>query len=70
METKIKTAIRKALNLPDDVDFQLTKPVYERLGINHKRFGQLLKGSGKSANVNEIKSIAKVFNIKDLTELL
>lgn len=69
METKIKKAIEKALHLPEDVDFKPKKALYDKLEINPKRFGQLLKGTAV-ANVDEIKSIANYFNIKDLTELL
>ncbi len=69
METKIKSAIEKALNLPEDVEIKPKKTLYGKLEINPKRFGQLLKGTAV-ANVVEVKSIAKYFNIKDLTELL
>lgn len=67
--SKIKTAIEKALNLPTDLDFKPKKELYEKLGINQKRFGQLMKGTAV-ANVTEIKAIAAHFKIANIVELI
>jgi hypothetical protein len=66
--SKIKEAIEKACKIPSDMELKPQRTLYEKIGINQKRFGQILKGTAKPFS-DELKAISTHFNIP-ITELV
>lgn len=66
--TKILTSIKDRYKIPTDFDMKPKKSFYEKIGINQKRYGQILKGT-TIANAEEIKALSVYFGI-DVNDLL
>ncbi len=63
--SKIEDLIKKTL---PDGQFRPNKAFYEKIGINSKRFGLILRGK-QHPTIPEVKSIANYFQV-DINELL
>jgi hypothetical protein len=66
-ETKLHDKIREVCKLPLDFEMKPKMSFYDKVGINQKRFGQLMKGTA-IANAVELRAIADYFQI-DANEL-
>jgi hypothetical protein len=66
-QSKLHDKIREFYKLPLDFDLKPKMSFYDKVGINQKRFGQLMKGTAV-ANAVELRAIADYFKI-DANEL-
>ncbi len=67
-ESKLQDKIREVYKLPLDFEMKPKMSFYEKIGINQKRFGQLMKGTAL-ANSVELRAIADYFKI-DVNQLV
>jgi hypothetical protein len=61
-QSNLQDKIREFYKLPIDFDLKPKMSFYDKVGINQKRFGQLMKGTAL-ANSVELRAIADYFQI-------
>ena len=61
-QSNLQDKIREFYKLPLDFDLKPKMSFYDKVGINQKRFGQLMKGTA-IANILELRAIADYFQI-------